>query len=82
MDTLGVCGEPSIAANNGVVMVKDPESKRGEPENLYSHLSDGSEHLDGWTDRKGGKRRLTLSPCIEGKDRKCDGVGGWRGSPP
>lgn len=28
MDTLGVCGAPSIAADNGVVMVKEPRIVR------------------------------------------------------
>ena len=28
MDTLGVCGAPSIAADNGVVMVKEPRLER------------------------------------------------------
>lgn len=28
MDTLGICGAPSIAADNGVVMVKEPRLKR------------------------------------------------------
>lgn len=28
MDTLGVCGAPSIAADNGVVMVKEPRLQR------------------------------------------------------
>lgn len=36
MDTLGVCGELSIVADNGVVMVKEPGLER-VPENLDSH---------------------------------------------
>lgn len=28
MDTLGVCGAPSTAADNGVVMVKEPRLER------------------------------------------------------
>lgn len=35
MDTLGVCGAPSIAADNGVVMVKEPRLRRVS-ENLES----------------------------------------------
>lgn len=35
MDTLGVCGAPSIAADNGVVMVKEPGLERVS-ENLDS----------------------------------------------
>lgn len=35
MDTLGVCGAPSNAADNGVVMVKEPGLER-PAENLVS----------------------------------------------
>lgn len=35
MDTLGVCGELCIAADNGVVMVKEPRLERVQ-ENLDS----------------------------------------------
>lgn len=28
MDTLGVCSAPSIAADNGIVMVKEPRLER------------------------------------------------------
>lgn len=58
MDTLGVCGAPSIAADNGVVMVKEPRLERVS-ENLdspWTHThsqseSDVSEQA-GQTDRQ------------------------------
>lgn len=67
MDTLGVCGAPSIAADNGVVMVKEPGLERVSEnlDSLWTHtesLSDASEQLDRWTDgrmeRKGWKADL------------------------
>lgn len=59
MDTLGVCGAPSIAADNGVVMVKEPGLERVSEnlDSLWTHtesLSDASEQLDRWKER-GGK---------------------------
>lgn len=55
MDTLGVCGAPSIAADNGVVMVKEPGLERVSEnlDSLWTHtesLSDASEQLNSWTD--------------------------------
>lgn len=52
MDTLGVCGEPSTATDNGVVMVKEPRLERvpEKPPDAPS-LSDVSERPDGRMDR-------------------------------
>lgn len=70
MDTLGICGAPSIAADNGAVMVKEPSSERVS-ENLDSPLD--SRNVSEWTETDGtrrdtrGRERLRkgkLSKCV------------------
>lgn len=69
MDTLSICGAPSVAADNGVVMVKELSSERVS-ENLDSRLDlhNVSERRE--TDRTRrdtcGRERLR-----EGKLSKC-----------
>lgn len=57
MDTLGVCGAPSIAADNGVVMVKEPRAVGGGG-SLKTWTLPGREVVR--TQREAGLRRAAV----------------------